>query len=79
MWSRAGRSRVTKPGLQDAHLVAYRKWFVDSETGVTGVKVLTAVGEMTFLRNFHTEIMHGVYQYSWPFPHFRKLVIDFST
>lgn len=69
-------------GLLDAHLVASRKWFLDLETGVTGVKLLTTVREMTFLRNLHTAVMPGAHWYSHDrqsFPHLRKLVIDFSS
>lgn len=39
------------PGPPDTHVGSSRKWFLDLAAGVTRVKVVTAVGEMTIPRN----------------------------
>lgn len=47
-----------------------------------GVKVITTVEEMIFLRNLYIQVMFGVHQYSYDklsFPNFMKFVIDFSS
>lgn len=61
---------------------AISRRLLDSEAGITGVKVITTVGEMTFPSDWHIQVIPGVHQYSYDqlsFPNFMKLLIDFSS